>query len=771
MKAKILIVEDERIVAEDLKRNLDHLGYEVSNVASSGKDALKMIKENKPDLVLMDIVLRGRMSGIEAADIIRVEYNIPVIYVTAHADEKTLEKAKFTEPYGYILKPFDERELQSTIEMVLYKSSMEKRLRENETWLSTILKSIGDGVIVTDDKGCVTFVNQVAEHLTGKRQVDVLGNTIEDVFQIVHETTGETLENPINSVLKNESVAGTDDHTLLVVKNRKLIPISESATPIKDERGNIIGSVLIFHDITERKVAEEALRESEKRYRNLFEDSNDAIFIATRKGELIIANRATLEMFGYTLDEMVHLSIQALFAHPKEWDRFRKEIEDNGSVRDYSVSMKKKNGEKRTCLLTSSIRRSKEDEILGYHGIVRDITQQKRAEEEKESIQAQLLQAQKMEAVGILAGGIAHDFNNLLTIIQGNADIAMLKIDSSDRLFRDMKEIQDAASRAADLTNQLLLFSRKQTMRFCTLNFNKIIEETLKMLHRLIGEDIGIYTDLEQDLWTIRSDRGTMEQVIVNLAVNARDAMPNGGRLTIKTENVLIDDTMYQQMPEVKIGKFIRVKISDEGTGMDPETIQHIFEPFFSTKEQGSGTGLGLSVVYGIVKQHEGWIHVASEINQGTTFEIYLPATTSHAHDKKDNEMSVIEYKAHGECILVVEDEKGVLDFTETALKESGYKVFTASSAKEAMKVFTKKGGQFDLVLSDVVLPDKTGVELVSAFLTIRSDLKVLLCSGYTGKKSQWDIIQEKGFPFMHKPYSMQDLILNVRKALTSSRE
>ena len=398
-----------------------------------------------------------------------------------------------------------------------------------------------------------------------------------------------------------------------------------------------------------------------------------------------------------------------------------------------------------------------------------DITERKRAQEEKKMMQAQLLQAQKMEAVGKLAGGVAHDFNNLLTTIHGYTELAMMELNETEPLYRDLKEIHLAAVRAASLTRQLLLFSRKQPMELTPLIINRTIDELLKMLNRLIGEDIAINTVLEPDLWTVRADAGNIEQVIMNLAVNARDAMPKGGRLTIKTENVTLDEEVCKVIPEARPGKFVCLSVEDTGVGMDKDIIQHIFEPFFSTKEVGRGTGLGLSVVYGSVKQHEGWINIYSEPGRGSTFKVYLPAFSVRLEEETEEMISLQEFQGSGERILLVEDEEGVRKLANKALSKNGYVVFEAANAKEAMDIFEREEGKFHLVFSDVVLPDKTGLQLVHQLLSRKPELQILLSSGYTDDKSQWSAITKRGFRFLQKPYPLPDLLRAIKEAIKPS--
>jgi signal transduction histidine kinase len=395
--------------------------------------------------------------------------------------------------------------------------------------------------------------------------------------------------------------------------------------------------------------------------------------------------------------------------------------------------------------------------------------ERKSVEEEKEKIQAQLYQAQKMEAIGVLAGGIAHDFNNLMTAIQGFTDVLMMKTEESDPSMRALQQIRSSASSAADLTRQMLLFSRKQPMEFSPVQLNKTIENLLKMLHRLIGEDITVGTSLEPELWLTRADIGTLEQVLVNIVINAKEAMPEGGQITIKTANVILDTNSIRSIPEARAGRFIKLTVSDVGIGMDDEILQHIFEPFYTTKDLSKSTGLGLSVVYGIVKQHQGWINVASKPGKGTTFDIYFPAQPIKSTKKQNEEISLAELQGNSKKILLVEDAEGVREFAAMVLGENGYIVYSANTADEALDIFEKENGQFDLVISDVVLPDKSGLKLVEELIHIKPNIPILLSSGYTDQKLQWPVIREKGLRFLQKPYAYMDLLKATKEAIFSN--
>ena len=330
----ILVVDDELIVAVDIKKSLKALGYCVVGVATTGMDAVNKCESLLPDLVLMDIVLKGEMTGIESAEIIRNRFDIPVVYLTAHTDEKTVEDAKVTEPFGFIVKPYDHQELQSVIELALYKHSTDQNLRKREAWFSTTFRSIGNGVIVTDKDLNITFMNPYAIMLTGWNQKEALGKKLSEVFTINDERTGESLKHLTTKILKKRPISEMFHRTVLRTKDERDIPIDNSIAPVKGSEGGITGVVVVFHDTLDRKLAEEALKESEERYRSIFEESRDAIYITTRKGNFVIANQSMLDMFGYNNEEIVEMNIGDFFVDSGQWEDFRFEVEEKGSVRD-----------------------------------------------------------------------------------------------------------------------------------------------------------------------------------------------------------------------------------------------------------------------------------------------------------------------------------------------------------------------------------------------------------------------------------------------------
>lgn len=397
--------------------------------------------------------------------------------------------------------------------------------------------------------------------------------------------------------------------------------------------------------------------------------------------------------------------------------------------------------------------------LLGYRGVDRDITKRKLQEADKSRMQHHLVQSQKMEAIGILAGGIAHDFNNLMVIIRLNNSLAMKKSEDSQEMKLYLEQIESASERAENLTRQLLIFSRRQPTDLRTLDLNRKVSNTLGMLRRLIGENIRIQTSLSSDIGRIRADKSNVEQIVMNLVINARDAMPGGGSIHIKTERVDVGSSS-----KVQSGSHVKLMIEDTGAGMDAGVIQHIFEPFFSTKGP-RGTGLGLAVVNNIVRELGGWIDVESRLGEGTRFEIYFPAAEVPVEEPREDER-VQEQPGKGERVLIVEDEKLLRKSVSVVLSKNGYRVLEAASAGEAKRLFETERGDINLVFSDMVLQDRDGIQLINELKQLYSGFKVLITSGYLDVESQWPAIKEKGYSFLQKPYEIPDLLRSVRIAL-----
>ncbi len=518
-------------------------------------------------------------------------------------------------------------------------------------------------------------------------------------------------------------------------------------------------------DITEHMRFEETLRESEERYRTLFEGSKDPVFITTREGRFVDFNKAYLDLFAYSKEDLTALHAQETYAHPEDRLKFQQEIEQKGFVTDYEVKFLRKDKKEMDCLLTASVRRDNDGAILGYQGILRDITERKRAEQEMKALEEQFRQSQKMEAIGRLAGGIAHDFNNMLTIIKGYSQLSLSDLQEAHPLRENLEGIQKATDRATALIRKILAFSRRQVMEMKVLDLNALLMDLDKLLRRIIGEDIKLVTVLAKDLGRVKADPGQIEQVILNLAINAKDAMPNGGKLTIETANAELDEAYSRTHIAVTPGHYVMFSISDTGVGISPEIRERIFEPFFTTKEEGKGTGLGLSTVYGIVKQSGGNIWVYSEPSQGTTFKIYLPREEEPLEENGEKRVEE-ELLSGSETALVVEDEEGLRKLAVQILQKHGYKVLEAPQGDEALLISQKYEGPIHLLITDVVMPGMSGRDLSERLTPLRPGIKTLYMSGHTNIAIIHNGVLEPGINLLQKPFTPEVLLRKVREAL-----
>lgn len=514
-------------------------------------------------------------------------------------------------------------------------------------------------------------------------------------------------------------------------------------------------------DITERKQAELKLLESEKRFRAIFDNAAIGIALVDLEGQVFLSNSVLRQMFGYTEEEILSLSISEL-THREDIEKDLSLAEELfKGARDYYQLDKryiKKNGDVIWGQLTVSAVNNDKGETLFAIGMIENITERKLLEE-------QLRQAQKIESVGRLAGGIAHDFNNMLTAINGYSDLTLRKLDPEDPLRGDIEEIKKAGERSAALTHQLLAFSRQQILQPKLLDLNETIQDTSKMLQRLIGEDIELKLILNPKIRQINVDPGQITQVIMNLIVNARDAIPGGGKVSVQTDDIYLDEEFVKDHYPIKTGNYIMFSVSDNGTGMDEETRSKIFEPFFTTKAPGVGTGLGLATVYGIVKQSGGYIWAESEIGQGTTFCIYFPPVVE---ETKPEETMGIDYtfQSGTETILVVEDEPLVRTLTGQILEECGYRVIKAGSGQEAIEICEQSDCKIDLLMTDVVMPGMSGRELAEKLTILLPGLKILFNSGYTNDAVIKHGITESGQNFIQKPFTFENLSKKVRDVI-----
>jgi PAS domain S-box-containing protein len=808
-KGTILVVEDEGIIAEDIRTCLLRLGYEVCAVTASGEEAIRQAEAHSPDLVLMDIVLQGGMDGIEASHMIRFRFNIPVVYLTAYADDDILERAKVTEPVGYIVKPFEERALEATISTALYQYKTGRRRQELK--FRQLLDTAPDAIIIVNREGLITTINKQAEQLFGYGRKKLLGQPIEmllpERFRDAHVRhraayLAEPRTRPMGACL--DLVARR--------KGGSEFPVDVSLSFLETAEGAFITSII--RDITERKSAE-------KRQATQLAVSYVLAESATLADAAPKLLKAVCDIAGWDLGALWLIDHGAgLLRCAAVWSppslnaaefaaRSREMTFAPGAGLPGRVWAGGKAHWIPDILVDPNFPRAPYAAQAGLHaacgfpirrggdiqGVVeffsRDVLEpdghtiqmmaeiglkvsafleRKQMEEALHENEEELRQSQKMEAVGRLAGGIAHDFNNLLTVINGYSELILHRLGPADPIRAELEAIKQAGARAAALTGQLLAFSRRQALQSRVLDLNAVVANMDSMLRRTIGEDIELRTVLQPELGRVKADPGQIEQVILNLAVNARDAMPHGGRLTIETADVELDETQTRRLLTVIPGPHVLLAVSDTGCGMDKETQARIFEPFFTTKEKGKGTGLGLSTVYGIVKQSGGSIWVYSEPGRGTTFKIYLPRVEEPA-EAVEPDTAGAPSPGGTETILLVEDEAGVRSLARTALQAYGYTVLEASNGSEALQICERHEGPIHLLVTDVVMPGMSGKELADRLASGRPEIKALYVSGYTDGSIIHHGMLDPSVAFLQKPFSPDALARKAREVLDEKRE
>ncbi|MBI3879487.1 MAG: PAS domain S-box protein [Verrucomicrobia bacterium] len=638
---------------------------------------------------------------------------------------------------------------------------VENELRTSQQRLGLLIQESPLGVIVWDDQFRAREWNRSAERIFGFTEREMLGRTADPIVPpAVREHVGEVWRRLIS---RQGGFHSTNENC---TQDGRTIICSWYNAPLVDADDRVTGVASLVEDITDRIQSEEKLQVSESLYRNLVETSSDLIWSVNARGELTFANeRALKATYGYLPAEVIGRNFSEFVLPelaPRTAEVFQR-LRNGEVVIQFETTAVRRDGQPVHVSFNAIPVRDDAGRIIGATGTATDITR-------RFELEAQLRHAQKMDAVGQLAAGVAHDFNNLLTVIQGRAGLLMLKSAKNDDTTESLKEIAAAAERGARLIRQLLTFSRKNVLAPHALDLNEVVQQVSRMLQRLLGEDIALEFNLSRSSAHVFADGGMLEQVLVNLCVNARDAMPRGGRVVIGSLLVNLETTNPHANPERRAGKFVCLTVTDTGCGMDSETLSHIFEPFFTTKEVGKGTGLGLSMVYGIVKQHHGWVEVESSVRQGTSFRIYLPYQAKPMESVAETAPSTPVPRGH-ETILIVEDEPAVRRLVCGVLQDYGYRILSAANGQAALKLWREHAHEVDLLLTDMVMPEGvSGGELADRLTADKPGLRVICCSGYSAEivsrrfKTRDDVV------FMEKPYNPADLARKVRECLDRVR-
>jgi PAS domain S-box-containing protein len=943
-QARILIVEDETIVAMDIAATLRRLGYEVVGMVGSGTAAIECAQSTSPDLILMDIRIKGPMDGIEAASVIQQQRTTPIVFLTAHADADTVERAKAASPYGYLVKPFDERALHRILEIALHRATTDKVVQEkarDALWqseerserLAAIVESSIDAIIGKDLNGIITSWNLGATNIFGYTAHEMLGTSI---MRLIPPDRQDEEQYILGRIGQGASVPPFE--TRRRTKDGRLIDVSITASPIKDVDGKIVGASKIARDVTllkerEREIdrvsrlyaalsqvnqaivhvpvrdelfrrvcqalvvdggfqrawigwhdpqthllvpvgvaggeladlqrskvyaddraegrgptgvafrenrpyicddmltdlstlpwrdeivrtgfrasaafpirmkgaargtlsvyaaepfffreretalvaeaagdlsfaldnlareetrqeAEEALRASEARYRTLFDYAPDGIVIADPQSYYLDANISMCRMLGYTREEFIGLHASDIVVQ-SEIKHIGEALQVISASTDYRREWKfrRKDG---SAFPADVIATTMPDGNL--LAMIRDVTDER-------SLQAQLVQAQKLDSLGQLAGGIAHDFNNMLMVIFTRCEILLRQLES-EKHRQFVNDIYTAASKNRALTQQLLAAARKQVLEPQVMNVNDVIRSAMKLLAPTLGEQIKIRTEIDDSLWNVYADPGKLHQVLLNLALNARDAMPRGGALTVETRNIRVDAAYARHHINLREGDYVSLVVTDTGSGIPKEIRERIYDPFFTTKEAGLGTGLGLAVVHGIIEQTGGRMWMYSEEGRGTAFKFLLPRHFGGVRRDIVPEEAMPERGE--ETILLVEDEELLRCVVHETLEEQGYRVLEASTPAVALALSENFKEKIHLLLTDVIMPGMTGRELSELIAATRPGLAVIFMSGYTSNV----IISHTDLPqtarHLEKPIPTPLLLRTIRIALGSAKE
>lgn len=883
-----MIVENDIVIALDLEQRVEAFGYHVCGIVSRGHSAVEAAAAERPDLVLMDILLNGEVDGIEAAQRIRTQLGIPVVFVASYADDERLKRAKLTMPFGYIVKPFRDRDLRITLEMALYvargdarrKKTEEEVVKIKEEWERTF-DTVSDIILIVDKEHNIIRLNRAAARVLDVTPEEALDRKC---YELMHRQAA-----PPDFCLHSNVLREKKEYRTMFEAPHFDLDFSLTISPWFDERGRAVGSVHVLRDITELMGSKAALQESEAKLSSIFRASPTGIGLVAEE-VLLWVNDRICDMTGYASEELIGRNIRMLYPDDEVFEWF--EQGENGRiVRNEIISLETrwqhKNGLILHVLLSATPldlrnpakgvtftslniteRKQAERELnasrdtlmtvlenfqanihvadMNTHEILfvnrhltesfgrdlvgerchevfrgrktpcdyctnnrlldsenrpagviiwddrnpitgrwymnydqaiqwmdgryvrlqaaMDVTDIKKGEQEREKLESRLRQSQKMEAMGSLAGGIAHDFNNILGAIVGYTELGMLDLESSSQAHKNLKQALNAASRAKKLVEQILTFSRQTEQQFNPVDVALIIDEALRFLRSSLPSTIEIRLNMQKNAGAILADATEIHQIMMNLCTNAAHAMrKTGGMLEVKLAEVFLGRDALYRVQGLKSGRYIRIGVSDTGEGMDPEVLERIFEPYFTTKKQTEGTGLGLAVVHGIVKNSGGGIQVYSEKGKGTSVFLFFPV----AGPVGIRESPPLQQIPRGsELIILVDDEKDIIDVGRQMLDRLGYAVESYTDSREALNAFKRRPGEYDLVVTDQTMPHLTGSDLAREMMKIRPNIPIILCTGFSESITA-DQAEKMGIrAFLMKPLIIRKLASTIRRIL-----
>ncbi len=712
-----------------------------------------------------ELIELGEVDGVIGTDS-PIWLGVPLI--TAHGpigvvgvqsyDDKSLYSEKDMELLNFVA---------GHIALIVERKRAEEALRESEARYRSLIETSPDAITLTDLEGNLLMANQEAARLLGVDSVEELLSGEVNAFDLIAPEDRQRSIANARKILEEGGVRAEYAEYKVLGMDGGTFPAEMNVSLIRDAEGKPEAFIGVVRDITGRREAEEVIRQSEENLATTLDSIGDAVIATDEDGKVVRMNPVAETLTGWKTNEAAGRDLAEIFRVVDE-DGELLESPVDGVIREGKVvelaeytELVSLDGTERQITHSAAPIRGRDGGINGVVLVFRDVT-------ESYKLQKQLQQSQKMEAIGQLAGGIAHDFNNLLTVIQGNADLGLMKTESDSPLRKEFEEIRKTARRAAELTHQILAYSRRLILSPKIIDLNDVIASMDSMLRRIIGEDVILRTVGGEGLWNVKADPTQLEQVIVNLAVNGRDAMPKGGKLTIETANVELDESYAKTHPVSIAGPYVMLSVSDTGCGMSEEVKKNIFEPFYTTKIEGRGTGLGLSTVYGIVKQSGGYIFVYSELGKGTCFKVYMPRVMGEAEEIATEEAQ--DQRLEGsETILVVEDEDEVREMTARILEEYGYSTIKAGSGKEALKACKRMKDEIDMLLTDVVMPEMSGGEVAEAICRIFPNVKVLFMSGYAENAIVHHGELKPGTPYINKPFGTVELARKVRRVLDGS--